>query len=72
MGIGPSKESSVISSDATSKKCLAQANLPGSLKPCAETLACEDVDVQLVRKCFDMMHMFVNWLMQSAYLCTKT
>ena len=29
--------------NASSKKCSAQADVPGSLKLCAETLACEDV-----------------------------
>ena len=38
----PTKETSVRISHASSKKCSAQANLPGSLKLCAETLACED------------------------------
>ena len=38
----PTKESSVIISDASSKKCLAQAHLPRSLKPCIDTLACEN------------------------------
>ena len=37
------KESSVIISDSSSKRCSAQADLPESMKPCAETLACEDV-----------------------------
>ena len=36
-------ESSLIINEASVKKCSAQACLPGSLKPCAETLACEDV-----------------------------
>ena len=38
----PTNESSVIINHASSKKCSDQADLPGSLKPCAETLACED------------------------------
>ena len=38
----PSMESSLIINDTSGKKCSAQAGLPGSLKPCAETLACED------------------------------
>ena len=35
-------ESSIIIKVTSVKKCSAQARLPGSLKPCAETLACED------------------------------
>ena len=34
--------SSVIITNASVEECSAQAGLPGSLQPCAETLACED------------------------------
>ena len=36
------KESSLIIDATSFKKCLGQAGLPGSLPPCAETLAGED------------------------------
>ena len=35
-------EELLIINDASVKKCSAQARLPGSLKPCAETVAWED------------------------------
>ena len=35
-------ESSLIVNDASLKECSAQAGLPWSLKPCVETLACEN------------------------------
>ena len=44
--------SSLIINDAGVKKCLAEAGLPGSMKPCAETLACEDDGTQAVTKAY--------------------
>ena len=38
----PNKESSLIINTTSFKKCSGQAGLPGSLPPCAETLAGED------------------------------
>ena len=37
------KDSSLIISDPSFKKCSAQVGLPGYLTPCAETLACEGI-----------------------------